>query len=82
MGDLELLNSVVDISHWVEAPISLHAAAKQASFSLSLLPHRTSVFLHLHDCAVQLPLYLHLLQDNEKLACLAAALREMGVSTQ
>ena len=37
MGDLELLNSVVDISHWVEAPISLHAAAyiKQASFSLS-----------------------------------------------
>ena len=35
MGDLELLNSVVDISHWVETPISLHAAAKQASFSLS-----------------------------------------------
>ena len=44
--------------------------------------HRTSVFLHLHDFAVQLPLYLHLLQDNEKFACLAAALREMGVSTQ
>ena len=35
MGDLELLNSVVDISHWVETAISLHAAAKQASFSLS-----------------------------------------------
>jgi hypothetical protein len=31
MGDLELLNSVVDISHWVETPISLHAAAKQDS---------------------------------------------------
>ena len=31
MGDLELLNSVVDISHWVETPISLHAAAKQNS---------------------------------------------------
>ena len=35
MSDLELLNSVADISHWVETPISLHAAAKQASFSLS-----------------------------------------------
>ena len=35
MGDLELLNSVVDISHWVETAISLHSAAKQASFSLS-----------------------------------------------
>jgi hypothetical protein len=35
MGDLELLNSVVGISHWVETPISLHAAAKQESFSLS-----------------------------------------------
>jgi hypothetical protein len=38
----------------------------------------------LHDFAVQLvelPLYLHLLQDNEKFACLAAAWREMGVST-
>ena len=35
MGDLELLNSVVDIFHWVETPISLHAAANQASFSLS-----------------------------------------------
>ena len=35
MGDLELLNSLVDISHWVETPISLHAAAKQARFSLS-----------------------------------------------
>ena len=35
MGDLELLNSVFDISHWVETPISLHEAAKQASFSLS-----------------------------------------------
>jgi hypothetical protein len=33
MGDLELLTSVVDISHWVETPISLHAAAEQASFS-------------------------------------------------
>jgi hypothetical protein len=37
MGDLELLNSVIDISHWVETPISLHAAAKQASFSFSHL---------------------------------------------
>ena len=35
MSDLELLNSVADISHWVETPISLHTAAKQASFSLS-----------------------------------------------
>jgi hypothetical protein len=35
MGDLKLLNSVVDISHWVETPISLHEAAKQASLSLS-----------------------------------------------
>ena len=35
MGDLELLNSVVDISHWVETPIFLHAAAKEASCSLS-----------------------------------------------
>jgi len=35
MGDLELLNSVVDISHWVETAISLHVAAKQASFSFS-----------------------------------------------
>jgi hypothetical protein len=35
MGDLELFNSVVDSSHWVEALISLHAAAKQASCSLS-----------------------------------------------
>ena len=34
MGDLEFLNSVVGISHSVETPISLHAAAKQASFSL------------------------------------------------
>ena len=35
MGDLELLNSAVDSSHWVEALISLHAATKQASCSLS-----------------------------------------------
>ena len=41
--------------------------------------HTELVFLHLHDFAVQLPLHLHLLQDNEKLACLAAAWREMGV---
>jgi hypothetical protein len=34
MGDLELLNSVINISHWVETPISFHAAAKQASVSL------------------------------------------------
>ena len=33
MSDLELLNSAVDSSHWVEALISLHAAAKQASRS-------------------------------------------------
>jgi hypothetical protein len=36
----------------------------------------------LHEFAVQLSLHLHLLQNNEKLACLAAAWREMGVSTQ
>jgi hypothetical protein len=36
MGDLELLNSVVVISHWVETPISVHAAAKQASFFIVL----------------------------------------------
>jgi hypothetical protein len=42
MGDLELLNSVIDISHWVETPISLHAAAKQASFSFSHLSPRSS----------------------------------------
>ena len=35
MGDLELLNSVVDISLWVETAISLHAAAKQARFSFA-----------------------------------------------
>jgi hypothetical protein len=42
MGDLELLNSVIDISHWVETPISPHAAAKQASFSFSHLSPRSS----------------------------------------
>ena len=36
MGDLELLNSVVDISHWVETPIYLHAAAKQSKFFIVL----------------------------------------------
>jgi hypothetical protein len=75
-GDLpRLLCKVVDV------------VGKDGSLFKLACPYRilnslyASVFLHLHDCAVQLPLYLHLLQDNEKLACLAAAWREMGVST-
>ena len=32
LSDLELLNSVADISHWVETPISLHAAANKQVF--------------------------------------------------
>ena len=47
MGDLELLNSVVDISHWVETPISLHAAAEQASSSLSCKSNTCSLRVHL-----------------------------------
>jgi hypothetical protein len=41
MGDLELLNSVVDISHWVETPISLHAAiltVTKLPFTIESLP--------------------------------------------
>ena len=35
MGDLELLTPKVETSHWIETEVSLHAAAKQASFSLA-----------------------------------------------
>jgi hypothetical protein len=33
MGDIELLTRKVETSHWKKEEISLHAAAKQASFS-------------------------------------------------
>ena len=35
MGDIELLTRKVETSHWKKEEISLHAAAKQASFSLA-----------------------------------------------
>ena len=34
MGDIELLTRKVETSHWKKEEISLHAAAKEASFSL------------------------------------------------
>jgi hypothetical protein len=34
-GDIELLTRKVETSHWKKEEISLHAAAKQASFSLA-----------------------------------------------
>ena len=35
IGDLELLTRKVETFHWIETEVSLHAAAKQASFSLA-----------------------------------------------
>jgi hypothetical protein len=35
MDDIELLTRKVETSHWKKEEISLHAAAKQASFSLA-----------------------------------------------
>jgi hypothetical protein len=35
MGDIELLTRKVETLHWKKEEISLHAAAKEASFSLA-----------------------------------------------